>query len=206
MPVSSQKPPKSIPESKLALSRWDNEGGANLDSRQGTKLSQHAEAETEIVTRSGFRFSVRPVVPADAEDMAILMAAVSEDDIRFRFATNGQRTLQRMSKVDHDRTENFVALDQSGLKIATAMLASDASEKAAEVAIAVHADFRHQGVGWMLLNYVVNYAHEHGLSRLESTQSRDDHTVIDLESEMGFVASPYPGDPSRLLLTKSFAA
>lgn len=209
MPVSSREPPETNTEVKRALSRWDNEGGARGHSTtqaSGSSTSDDAGTPPEIVTRSGFHFHVRPVTTADAVELARLMAAISEDDVRFRFPTNGQRTLERMSRVDHERTENFIAIDRSGAMVATAMLASGASGNEAEVAIAAHANYRHRGIGWMLLDYMVRYAQHHGLSSLESTQSRDDHTVVDLETEMGFVASPYPGDPSRVLLTKNFAA
>lgn len=162
-------------------------------------------ASSLIITRSGFQFHVRPVTAADTAGMASLMSSISEEDVLFRFATDENRTLQRMSQVDHDRTENFVALDDANSIVATAMLASSASGKTAEVAIAVHADYRDHGIGWMLLHYIVGYAQQHGLRSLESVQSLDDHTVIDLEREMGFVSSPYPGDLKKVLLTKTFA-
>jgi len=203
------EPPASTSASKEALARWDNEGGAYLHSASadtGPPASAAVGLPCEIVTRSGFRFHVRPVTSAHGVAMAELMAAISEDDVRFRFPTNGGRTLERMSQVDHDRTENFVAVDGSEKMVATAMLASGASGQEAEVAIAVRADYRHHGIGWMFLDYILHYAAQHGLTRLESTQSRDDQTVFDLESEMGFVASPYPGDPTRVLLAKVFAA
>jgi acetyltransferase len=205
MPDTLPGPPERTGAGKRTNLGGENEAATKVT---GSKSSPSAlpDSPTEIVTRSGFCFSVRPVTAADQAGLAELMAAVSEDDIRFRFVTAGERTLERMSRVDHDRTENFVAIDGSMTMVATAMLASGASGKEAEVAIAVRADCRHQGIGWMLLDYVVHYAARHGLSSLESTQSRDDRTVIDLEREMGFIASAYPGDPSRVLLTKSFAA
>lgn len=158
----------------------------------------------DLLTRTGYRFHVRPVVPDDATPLASLMANISHEDVRFRFPNDGDRAMKRMTRIDHDRTESFVAIGEDGSMIATAMLAADASGKEAEVAIATRSDCRHRGVGWTLLHYLVGYARQHGLESLLSTQSRDDRTVIDLEREMGFVTTPYPGDPTRVLLRMRF--
>lgn len=160
-----------------------------------------------IVTRSGCLFSVRPVKPEDEPALAAFFTHVTPDDLRFRFLTGiknvGAAQLKALTNVDHSRTENFIALVDDGKQIiASAMLACDADLKRAEVAISVHSDFRHDGVGWEMLEHVAKHAEAMGVETLESIESRDNHAAIDLERDMGFTARAYPGDASLMLLER----
>jgi ribosomal protein S18 acetylase RimI-like enzyme len=146
----------------------------------------------------------RALTPTDRAALQGLLADASAEDVRFRFPGEGQRSLERMTKVDHDRTENFCAYEESsGKMIATAMLASDATGRTAEIAIAIRAGFANRGIGWTLLDHVAGYAEAHGLDAVESMTGRDDTDVIGLETEMGFAVSALPDE--CVLLTKRFA-
>lgn len=146
----------------------------------------------------------RALTPADLAALHDLLADASAEDVRFRFPGEGERSLERMTKVDHDRTENFCAYEESsGKMIATAMLASDATGRTAEIAIAIRAGFANRGIGWTLLDHVAGYAEAHGLDAVESMTGRDDTDVIGLETEMGFAVSALPDE--CVLLTKRFA-
>lgn len=161
-----------------------------------------------IITRSGCLFHVRPVAPADEEALAEFFRHVSADDLRFRFLTGlkevGADRLEALTHVDHRKTENFLALVGNGSQIiASAMLACDATMKRGEVAISVRSDFKRDGVGWEMLAYVAKYAESIGVETIESVESRDNHQAIDLERDMGFTASAYPGDSTLILLQRS---
>jgi len=72
----------------------------------------------------------------------------------------------------------------------------------AEVAISVRAGDKHKGIAWELLRHVVRYAQARGVTTLESIESRENHEAIELEREQGFVAAPYPEDPTLILIRK----
>jgi acetyltransferase len=80
------------------------------------------------------------------------------------------------------------------------MLAADQSFRRAEVAIAVHRDFKRMGISWTLLDHVAEFARWKGILTLESIESRDNHDAIDLERERGWIASACPGDPTSTIL------
>lgn len=67
-----------------------------------------------------------------------------------------------MIDVDHKQTEDFLAFADDGTLVGSAMVAIDLSGERAEVAIAVRAGYKHQGVGWTLLSLAAAYAKAQG--------------------------------------------
>ena len=165
-------------------------------------------ADNEVLTtRTGFCFSVRPAIPSDEAALAAFFTHVTPEDLRFRFLTGlktvGHDRLVAMTTIDHRQTENFLAfVDGEAEIIATAMLACDAEMKTGEVAIAIRPDYKAKGVSWDLLGHVAAYAKAIGLTTIQSVESRDNHAAIDMEREMGFVAGPYPDDPTLVLVQR----
>jgi N-acetylglutamate synthase-like GNAT family acetyltransferase len=160
---------------------------------------------TSLKTRTGFEFSVRPVEPFDEPALARLFSHVDKEDMRFRFLSAmkapGHETLKNMIDVDHDRKEDYLAIAPDGETIiASAVVAADATNECAEVAIAMHRDYKRKGVGWTFLKYVAAQEKAKGVRKLQSIESRENHDVIALERQMGFKVSRYPGDASLVLL------
>jgi N-acetylglutamate synthase-like GNAT family acetyltransferase len=146
-------------------------------------------------------------MPSDEAALAEFFTHVTPDDLRFRFLTGlkkvGHDRLAAMTAIDHHQTENFLAfVDGEAEIIATAMLACDADIKVGEVAIAIRSDYKARGISWDLLAHVAAYAEAKGLTTLQSIENRDNHAAIELEREMGFVAGPYPGDPTLVLVQR----
>lgn len=165
---------------------------------------------TELTTRTGFRFSVRPAEPSDEAALAEFFEHVTADDLRFRFLTGlktvGHDRLFDMTHVDHRQTENFLAfVDGEAEIIATAMLACDGAMEVGEVAIATRSDYKAKGVSWDMLAHVAQAAEAKGLRTLQSIETRDNHQAIEMEQQMGFVASTYPDDPTLVLVQRHFA-
>jgi acetyltransferase len=80
------------------------------------------------------------------------------------------------------------------------MLASDDSGTTAEVAISIDAAYKNRGIGWTFLGHVARYAKAHGIKRLQSIESRENHAAIEVEHDMGFTTSPFPGDRALVLV------
>ena len=171
------------------------------------KADSHVPSITDLVflnTRTGFEFAVRAVGPFDELALADLFAHVEKDDMRFRFLSPmkiSHGILKDMIDVDHDRKESYLAIAPDGQTVvANAVVAADAANECAEVAIAMHHDYKGKGVGWTLLKYIVEQEKRKGVKKLQSIESRENHQAIELEKEMGFKASSYPGDGSLMLL------
>lgn len=175
---------------------------------QGSLANDHAlvvSKSQSLKTRTGFEFSVRSVGPLDEPALARLFKHVGKDDMQFRFLSAmtepGHETLRKMIDVDHDRKEDYLAFAADGETIiASAMVVADSANECAEVAIAIHRNYKHKGVGWTFLKYVAEQEKRKGVRKLQSIENRENHAVIDLEREMGFKAKSYPGDATLILL------
>ena len=168
-----------------------------------------AEWEAELTTRSGVALHVRPVRPDDEAALADMFAAVSPEDLRFRFLsavrTVGRDRLVPMTQVDYRRTINFLAF-AGGQLVASAMLASDPDGERAELALAVRADFKGKGVSWKLVDHVMRYARVRGIKTVESIESRDNHAAIALEREAGFEVAPHGDCGTEVVVRRRVAA
>jgi len=176
------------------------------DSPGAPALPLHdADWSADLISRAGYHFHVRPAAPADEAALAEFFTHVDKEDLRFRFLSAVQKVghdqLTALVSVDHTRTENFLAIESgTGLVIATAMLAADETMTNAEVAVAIRSDFKRGGISWTLVEHVVRFARSKGIKTLESVESRDNHQAIKLEREMGWSASPCPGDSTLIVL------
>jgi hypothetical protein len=119
--------------------------------RTGAMSSPHTSCTTDLTTRRGHVFHVRSVSPDDEAALDDFFSYVDKADLRFRFLSAihkvGHDQLRALVTVDHDHTENFLALDPgTGRIVASAMLAADATRTGAEVALAVRSDFKGLGI------------------------------------------------------------
>lgn len=185
----------TVPPLAAAISKPSDRDEMMLDNRG-----------TELISSSGLAIHIRPVRDRDGPILAELFKNVAAPDLRFRFLgavreLSAER-LFSMTHVDHVKMEHFLCFAGSEAPIASAMIARGQSMEDAEVAIAVHSDYRHMGVAWELLGYVTDYAQKHGIRILRSLESRSNHDAIKLEREQGFVARPYPDDPTLVMIER----
>ena len=165
----------------------------------------------ELTTRSGFSFQVRSADESDEAVLAEFFTHVTEDDLRFRFLSAikhvGHVQLALLTHVDKGRGESFLAFDQvTGCLLASAMLAVEDDLEHAEVAIVIRSDFKSRGIGWSLLEHVAEQAAAMGVKTLQSIESHENRSAIRVESDMGFIARPFPGDATLTILEKSLEA
>ncbi len=161
-----------------------------------------------ITSRAGLEFHVRPARPEDEAALGAFFAKVTPEDMRFRFLTAlktiGHDRLVSMTNVDHRQTENFLAFTNGKPEIiATAMLACTDDMAKGEVAIAILPEYKSKGVSWELLAHVARFAEAKGVKTLEAVESRDHHAAIEMEREMGFTATSYPGDATLVLVQRT---
>ena len=159
-----------------------------------------------LTTRTGFRFDVRPVTADDEPGLAEFFSHVTPDELRFRFLSGcrevGHDRLVAMTDIDHDRTENFLAVLPDGTIIATGLLAADPTLERGEVAISIRGDYKNRGISWTLLEHIARYAEARGIKVIESIEARENRAAIELEQQMGFTAEALPGDPTLVRVSR----
>lgn len=167
------------------------------------------ESLLAVRTRAGIELVIRRAEPTDEPALAAFFDAVSDEDRRFRFlaasAHVSHEQLEPLIHADHFRSESFVAIDRAtGEIVASALLACDGPLDTAEVAVSVHNRYRGKGIGWAALDVLADEAAARGVRRVIAIESRDNHAAIELEREKGFVPEPFEGEPSLVILAKTF--
>ncbi|WP_206241447.1 GNAT family N-acetyltransferase [Novosphingobium terrae] len=162
-----------------------------------------------LTTRCGLRLEVVPATEHDGPALAQFFAQVSEEDRRFRFLAACSQVsrdqLDLLLHPDHFRTESFLVFEPTyGDLIASALLACDGALDTAEIAVSVREDYRAHGIGWALVDLLAQEAQRRGVRRVISIESRENRAAIELEREKGFTPYPFEGDPTLVILAKTY--
>jgi acetyltransferase len=168
------------------------------------------EWAADLRTRSGLILHVRPVVPADEGALAEFFAHVTPDDLRFRFLSSLKKVsheqLGLMTRLDYRRSISFIAIEPTGLVVATALLVTDPDRTRAEIAMSTRADWKGRGVSYTLLEHLLRYAQAEGIQLLEAVEFADHDEALRMEREMGFTALACPDDPTLRIVRRQFGA
>ena len=159
-----------------------------------------------LTTRSGFRFTLRRATPDDFSELKIFLGQLTLADVRFRFLSPiravGDNLVQDLLRQDR-AIEHYLAFEPGETAIiASGMLALDAAGKKAEVALCIRPEFKHEGISWTLLAFLLDQARAEGVQVVEAIEARDHREAIELEREMGFEIDRNFGDPSAVVVRK----
>lgn len=182
--------------------------GAVTQVRSREDLPRETTITDKLTTRTGGQFQVRSATPGDAELLTEFFTHVTPADLRFRFLVGMKEissdNIEMLTHPDHAQTESFVVFSQDGsILVATGMLACDDEFDRGEVAIVIRQDHKHMGISWEFLAYIAHIAEAKGVKTLESIESRENHEAIELERDMGFAVTEYPGDASLVLVSRA---
>jgi acetyltransferase len=142
---------------------------------------------------------------------ASFFAQVAADDLRLRFFSQikefSHAFIARMTQLDYARAMAFVAIDQpSGDLLGVARLHADADYDRAEYAVLVRSDVKGHGLGWLLMQTLIEYARNEGLRRLEGQVLRENTTMLAMCRELGFAVASDPHESGSCLVGLELAA
>jgi acetyltransferase len=78
-------------------------------------------------------------------------------------------------------------------------LHANADYDKAEYAVLVRSDVKGQGLGWLLMQTILEYARSEGLRRIEGQVLNENTTMLTMCRELGFTISTDPHDPGSCL-------
>jgi acetyltransferase len=159
------------------------------------------EWEREATLRDGSAILVRPIRPEDEVLYADFFAGVTDDDLRLRFFAPVRKLshifIARFTQIDYARAMAFIALEKaSGRMLGVVRLHASANYDSGEYAILVRSDLKGRGLGWMLMQTIIEYARSEGLREIEGQVLRDNTTMIAMCRELGFSVKADPDDAS----------
>jgi acetyltransferase len=162
-------------------------------------------SELHETVRGGERVLIRRVRP---EDMALypdFLADVSAEDLRLRFfariAELSGAEIDKLGHIDYRYEMAFIALDEDrGQMLGLVRLKDELDEKTAEFAILVRSRLKGHGLGWRLMQRVIDYAKEKGLRRVYGDVLAENATMLQICAELGFHTEDLGSDMRRVVL------
>ncbi|MDX8449430.1 bifunctional acetate--CoA ligase family protein/GNAT family N-acetyltransferase [Mesorhizobium captivum] len=154
----------------------------------------------------GMSFHVRPIMPADVALYPAFLAKVSPDDLRLRFLSPRRnfpdQMLKRLTQLDYDRDIAFVALEkETGALAGIGRLSCDPDHRTAEYALLVRSDLQGHGLGWDLLNQLIDYARAERISRIEGIILNENRKMLTMCREFGFSVANHSSEPGLSVAT-----
>jgi acetyltransferase len=155
--------------------------------------------QRHIEVKDGWQVLVRPIRPEDEPLIHDLLQHVSKQDLRLRFfGAVGEFThafIARLTQIDYARAMALVALDQAtGALIGVVRIHSDSIYEAGEFAILLRSDLKGRGLGWALMQLIIEYARSEGLKRITGQVLQENTTMLNMCRELGFDVKTNPDE------------
>jgi len=149
------------------------------------------EWERHVALRDGAAVFVRPIRPEDELLYERFFAGVTDQDLRLRFfspvKTSSHSFVARFTQIDYARAMAFIAIDEAtGHMLGVARLHANATYESGEYAILVRSDLKGRGLGWLLMQTIIEYARAEGLRGIEGQVLAENLTMLTMCKELGF--------------------
>lgn len=161
--------------------------------------------ERHQATRGGEHIVIRRAQPEDKALYSDFLRNVSAEDLRLRFfARVGELSAaegDRLSHLDYGHEMAFIALDEAtGQMLGLVRLKDELDEQTAEFAILVRSRLKGHGLGWLLMQRVIDYAKEKGLRRVYGDVLAENTSMLQMTEELGFRAEDIGSGLKRVVL------
>jgi acetyltransferase len=160
--------------------------------------AEHASGEA-FTTTDGRALSLRPIRPDDADALRRAFARLTPEQVRLRTFHRvnelSAEAAERMARVEPATTTALVVVDADGEIRGEARLHVDAVADSAEFAVAVDPAFTNQGIGWRLIERLVDDARRRDVHELWGDVLAENHTMLDFAKAMGAERKASSDDP-----------
>ena len=165
--------------------------------------------ERHIVLGDGWRIFVRPVTPDDEDLIRNHLTHVSKEDLRLRFFDSikefSHQFISRLIDLDYARAMAFVAIDETTKEpLGVVRLHADASHEFGEYAILLRSDLKGRGLGWSLMQLMIEYGKSEGLKRISGQILQENTIMLKMCRELGFEIKTDPDDRGLRDVTLTF--
>ena len=161
--------------------------------------------ERHQATRDGEHIVIRRAESQDKSLYGDFLRDVSAEDLRLRFfARVGELSAaesDRLSHLDYSHEMAFIALDErTGEMLGLVRLRDELDEETADFAILVRSRLKGPGLGWLLMQRVIDYAKEKGLRRVYGDVLAENASMLQMAEELGFHAEDIGSGLRRVVL------
>jgi acetyltransferase len=140
---------------------------------------------------NGERVLIRRARPEDVALYSEFLGDVRAEDLRLRFfariAELSAAEIDKLAHLDYRHEMAFVALEKdTGQMLGLVRLIDELDERTAQFAILVRSRLKGHGLGWLLMQRIIDYANEKGLRRIYGDVLAENTTMLQMCAELGF--------------------
>jgi acetyltransferase len=162
--------------------------------------------QRHLQVRDGWRVFVRPIRPEDEPLIHELLRHVTNQDLRLRFFAPmkefSHEFIARLTQLDYARAMAFVAFDEATNElVGVVRLHSDSIYESGEYAILLRSDFKGRGLGWTLMQLIIEYAKSEGLKQISGQVLQENTVMLKMCRELGFAVKSEASDHSLCEVT-----
>ena len=166
--------------------------------------------ERDLALGDGTALVVRPVRPEDEPLYGPFFNKVTAEDLRLRFFAPVKAFthpfIARFTQIDYARAMAFVAIEKSsGQMLGVVRLHANADYERGEYAVLVRSDCKGRGLGWLLMQLIIDYARSEGIRSIEGQVLRENTAMLAMCRELGFAIAPDPDDAEICIATLTLA-
>jgi RimJ/RimL family protein N-acetyltransferase len=174
---------------------WQQRIGCGLKRDLGVGMAMASLSDPRwrrhLVLHDGGRIVFRPMSPDDELLLRDLLAHVSTEDLRLRFFDSikefSPQFITRLLTIDGVRSMAFVAIDEAGGEmLGVVRIYCDEVRETGEYAILLRSDLKGRGLGWDLMQLIIEYAKAEGLRRLCGQVLCENAAMLKMCRELGF--------------------
>lgn len=164
--------------------------------------------QRHLTVKEGWRVFVRPIRPEDEPLIHEMLKHVTLTDLRLRFFAPmkqfSHEFIARLTQLDYARAMAFVAFDEATDEpVGVVRIHSDSIYQSGEYAILLRSDLKGRGLGWALMQMIIEYARAEGLKTISGDVLTDNTVMLAMCRSLGFEvkADPVERDICEVTLT-----
>src|SRR6202165_1752970 len=153
--------------------------------------------QRHLVLGDGWRIFARPIRPDDDLLIRDLLWHVSKEDLRLRFFDSikefSHQFIASLTQLDYARAMAFVAIDEATNEtLGVVRLHTDSGGEAGEYAILLRSDLKGRGLGWALMQLIIEYAKSEGLKAISGEGLQENAVMLEMCRSLGFEVKTDP--------------
>ncbi|MGO8912136.1 MAG: GNAT family N-acetyltransferase [Bradyrhizobium sp.] len=156
--------------------------------------------QRHLEVKDGWRVAVRPIRPEDEPQLHEFLKHVTSQDLRLRFFAPmkefSHEFIARLTQLDYARAMAFVAFDGvTNELVGVVRIHSDSIYENGEYAILLRSDLKGRGLGWALMQLIIEYARSEGLKVISGDVLQENTIMLEMCRSLGFEIKTDPADP-----------
>jgi acetyltransferase len=153
--------------------------------------------QRHLTVKDGWRVFVRPIRPEDEPLIHEMLKHVTMHDLRLRFFAPmkqfSHEFIARLTQLDYARAMAFVAFDEASNEVVGVVrIHSDSIYETGEYAILLRSDLKGRGLGWTLMQMIIEYAKSEGLKTISGDVLSENTVMLAMCRNLGFEVEPDP--------------